>query len=80
MRYFRSKVKIKLFLFCTLLAYSYLCRKYFPMVVNCRQFYRTYPIANTLRSQLNWSQYRRLIQIDENADLIIKRWEEHFNS
>ena len=23
-----------------------------------RQFYRTYPIANTLRSQLNWSQYR----------------------
>ncbi len=21
-----------------------------------RQFYRTYPIANTLRSQLNWSQ------------------------
>ena len=29
-----------------------------------RQFYRTYPIANTLRSQLNWSQYRRLIQID----------------
>ncbi len=34
MRYFRSKVKIKLFLFCTLLAYSYLCRKYFPMVVN----------------------------------------------
>ena len=31
----------------------------------CRQFYRTYPIANTLRSQLNWSQYRRLIQIDD---------------
>ena len=24
----------------------------------CRQFYRTYPIGNTLRSQLNWSQYR----------------------
>lgn len=23
----------------------------------CRQFYRTYPIRNTLRSQLNWSQY-----------------------
>ena len=22
----------------------------------CRQFYRTYPIGNTLRSQLNWSQ------------------------
>jgi hypothetical protein len=32
-----------------------------------RQFYRTYPIANTLRSQLNWSQYRRLIQIDEST-------------
>ena len=31
----------------------------------CRQFYRTYPIANTLRSQLNWSQYRMLIQIDD---------------
>ena len=30
-----------------------------------RQFYRTYPNANTLRSQLNWSQYRRLIQIDD---------------
>ncbi|WP_301706080.1 YhcG family protein [uncultured Parabacteroides sp.] len=33
----------------------------------CRQFYRTYPIANTLRSQLNWTQYRLLIQI-EDAD------------
>ena len=31
----------------------------------CRQFYRTYPNRNTLRSQLNWSQYRRLIQIDD---------------
>ena len=28
-----------------------------------RQFYRTYPIANGLRSQLNWTQYRTLIQI-----------------
>ena len=28
-------------------------------------FYRTYPIATTLRSQLNWSQYRRLIQIED---------------
>lgn len=28
-----------------------------------RQFYCLYPIATTLRSQLNWSQYRRLIQI-----------------
>lgn len=30
----------------------------------CRQFYRTYPIAKALRSQLNWYQYRLLIQID----------------
>lgn len=29
----------------------------------CRQFYRLYPIANALRSQLNWTQYRLLIQI-----------------
>ncbi len=32
----------------------------------CRQFYRTYPIVNALRSQLNWFQYRMLIQIDDN--------------
>lgn len=32
-----------------------------------RQFFRTYPIANTLYSQLNWSQYRLLVSI-ENAD------------
>jgi hypothetical protein len=32
----------------------------------CRQFYKTYPIGNTPRSQLNWSQYRLLIkEIDE---------------
>lgn len=30
-----------------------------------RQFYRTYPIANALRSQLNWTQYRLLIQISD---------------
>ncbi len=30
-----------------------------------RQFYRTYPIVNALRSQLNWTQYRLLIQIDD---------------
>lgn len=30
-----------------------------------RQFYRTYPIATALRSQLNWYQYRLLIQIDD---------------
>jgi predicted nuclease of restriction endonuclease-like (RecB) superfamily len=32
-----------------------------------RQFYRVYPIANALRSQLNWTQYRLLIQIDDPA-------------
>ena len=31
----------------------------------CRQFYVTYPIGNALRSQLNWSQYRMLIQITD---------------
>ncbi len=31
-----------------------------------RQFYRTYPIASAVRSQLNWYQYRLLIQIDDN--------------
>jgi hypothetical protein len=29
-----------------------------------RQFYRTFPIANTLYSQLNWSQYKLLLRID----------------
>lgn len=27
----------------------------------CRQFYRIYPIANTVCSQLNWSQYKLLL-------------------
>lgn len=31
----------------------------------CRKFYRTYPIANTLCSQLNWSQYKLLIAIPD---------------
>lgn len=31
----------------------------------CRQFYRLYPIENALRSQLNWTQYRTLIQIPD---------------
>ncbi|MCL2788206.1 MAG: PDDEXK nuclease domain-containing protein [Micrococcales bacterium] len=30
-----------------------------------RQFYRTYPIANALRSQLNWAQYRLLVRIPD---------------
>lgn len=29
-----------------------------------RQFYRTYPIASALRSQLSWTQYKLLISID----------------
>ncbi|WP_373494901.1 DUF1016 N-terminal domain-containing protein [Aquiflexum sp.] len=29
-----------------------------------RQFYRTFPIANALRSQLSWTHYRTLIRID----------------
>lgn len=33
----------------------------------CRQFYRTYPIVNALRSQLNWMQYRLLIQIEDTS-------------
>ena len=32
-----------------------------------RQFYRTYPIATALRTQLNWYQYRLLIQIDDKG-------------
>ncbi len=31
----------------------------------CRKFYRTYPIANTLCSQLNWSQDKLLIAIPD---------------
>lgn len=26
----------------------------------CLQFYQTFPIVNAVRSQLNWSQYRRV--------------------
>jgi len=32
----------------------------------CRKFYRIYPIVNAVRSQLNWSQYRLLISIDDD--------------
>ena len=32
----------------------------------CRQFYRTYPIVNAVRSQLNWYQYRLLISINDD--------------
>lgn len=30
-----------------------------------RQFYRVFPITNALHSQLNWTQYRLLIRIDD---------------
>ncbi|MCW9717896.1 PDDEXK nuclease domain-containing protein [Avibacterium sp. 21-599] len=30
-----------------------------------RQFYRTFPIVNALRSQLNWTQYRLLLRIND---------------
>ncbi|EER46506.1 hypothetical protein AM305_00579 [Actinobacillus minor NM305] len=30
-----------------------------------RQFYRTFPIANAVRSQLNWTQYRMLLRLDD---------------
>jgi Uncharacterized conserved protein len=32
-----------------------------------RQFYRTYPIVNALRSQLSWTQYRQLIRIEDES-------------
>ena len=43
----------------------------------CRQFYRTYPIGNTLRSQLNWSQYRLLIQIPnpDNTTILASKYQ-----
>ena len=32
----------------------------------CRKFYRIFPIANALRSQLNWLQYRLLLSIEDD--------------
>jgi len=31
----------------------------------CRQFYNTFPILNAVRSELNWTQYRALIRIED---------------
>jgi predicted nuclease of restriction endonuclease-like (RecB) superfamily len=31
----------------------------------CRQFYTMFPIAHTLRAQLNWSQYKLLIRVED---------------
>ncbi len=36
------------------------------LIKRSRQFYRLFPIASALRSQLNWFQYRLLIQIDND--------------
>jgi len=36
------------------------------------QFYRMYPIGNALRSQLNWTQCRLLIQIEDPFSLLNK--------
>lgn len=41
----------------------------------CRQFYRLYSIANALRSQLNWTQYRLLLSNDKEAVLAVARKE-----
>ncbi|MCC5924675.1 MAG: hypothetical protein JJT77_12900 [Crocinitomicaceae bacterium] len=32
----------------------------------CRQFYNTFPKVNALRSQLNWTQYRLLLRINDD--------------
>jgi len=32
----------------------------------CRKFYRTYPIVHAVRAQLNWFQYRLLVDIADN--------------
>lgn len=39
----------------------------YRQLARSRQFYRTYPIVSALRTQLNWSQYKMLIAI-ENED------------
>ena len=36
-----------------------------------RQFYRAYPIASALRSQLNWSQYKMLISIEDKDNIVM---------
>jgi hypothetical protein len=34
-----------------------------------RQFYRTFPIVSTLRTQLSWSQYKLLLSIDNQDEI-----------
>ena len=38
----------------------------YTQLSRARKFYRTYPNANDLHPQLNWSQYRQLIAIEDN--------------
>jgi len=33
-------------------------------IERARKFYRTFPIASALRTQLNWTQYKMLLSID----------------
>lgn len=33
-------------------------------IERCRQFYRAFPIASALRTQLSWTQYKMLLSID----------------
>ncbi len=33
----------------------------------CRLFYRTFPITSAVRTQLNWSQYKMLISIEDSS-------------
>ena len=37
----------------------------YRQLYRARQFYRLYPIVSALRTQLNWSQYKLLISIDD---------------
>lgn len=48
-----------------------------------RQFYRTFPIANALRSQLNWTQYKLLISLnseDKREFYIAESIKNHWSS
>ena len=38
----------------------------YTQLTRARKFYRVYPNINDVRPQLNWSQYRRLIAIDDD--------------
>ena len=49
----------------------------------CRRFYRLFPIASALRTQLNWTQYKRLISIedtDKRAFYIAESIKNHWTS